>query len=69
MAVKRCKPEPFLDDVVLCAQMGWTWQQLQEQPAKFVEKLQIYLGVLADERRRERLRAEEEMRRRLEGLR
>ena len=54
--MKREKPEPILDDVVLCAQMGWTWQQLQKQPARFVEKLQIYLSTIADKQNREQQR-------------
>lgn len=51
MAVKREKPEPLLEDVILCVNMGWTCQELMEQPAEFVERLKIYLNTEA--RRRE----------------
>ena len=61
--MKRKKAEPLLDDVALCAQMGWTWGQLQGQPVRFVEKLQIYLGALADKQIREQERLEEEIER------
>ncbi len=62
-AVKREKAEPLLDDVALCGQMGWTWEQLQRQPVRFVERLQIYLGALADRQSREQERLEEEIER------
>lgn len=62
-AVKREKPEPLLDDVALCVQMGWTWGQLQRQPVRFVERLQIYLGAVADKQSREQERLEEEVER------
>jgi hypothetical protein len=62
-AVKREKPEPLLDDIALCIQMGWTWGQLQGQPVRFVEKLRIYLGALADRQSREQRRLEEEVER------
>jgi len=63
MAVRRGKPEPILDDVLLCLQTGWTWQQLQEQPNRFVEKMRIYLN--AENRRR--LREAERLREELQG--
>ena len=62
-AVKREKPEPLLDDVALCVQMGWTHEELQRQPVRFVEKLRIYLGALADRQSREQRRLEEEIER------
>jgi len=60
MAVKREKPEPLLDDVILCATMGWTWQELMRQPAEFVERLKVYLNAEARKREleMERLRSE-----------
>jgi len=60
MAVKREKPEPLLDDVILCATMGWTWQELMRQPAEFVERLKVYLNAEARKRELEleRLRSE-----------
>lgn len=63
MAVKRGKPEPLLDDVLLCLQTGWTYQELSRQPSRFVEKVRIYLN--AENRRR--LREAERMRDELEG--
>jgi hypothetical protein len=40
--------------------MGWTLEQLESQPARFIEKLQAYLGALADlQERQERLLEEE----------
>lgn len=60
-AVKREKPEPLVDDVALCVQMGWTLEELQGQPARFVERLQIYLGTVADRQSREHERIEEEL--------
>jgi hypothetical protein len=61
--VKRDKPSPLLDDVAICATMGWTSDELAAQPARFVERLGVYLGALADEREREGRRLEEELRR------
>jgi len=60
-AVKRGKPEPLLDDVTLCVQMGWTHGELVRQPARFVEKLRVYLDALGDKQDKERRRLEEEM--------
>ena len=61
--MKREKAEPLLDDVALCAQMGWTHEELTRQPARFVEKLRVYLGALADRQSREQERLEEEIER------
>ena len=61
--MKREKPEPLIDDVALCVQMGWTHGELMRQPVRFVEKLQIYLDMLADKQDRERHRLEEEIER------
>jgi len=61
--VKREKPEPLLDDVILCVQLGWTLDELERQPTRFVEKLQIYLNTLADRRSREQERFEDEIQR------
>jgi hypothetical protein len=59
--VKREKPELLLDDVSLCVQMGWTHGELVRQPARFVEKLRIYLDAVAYKEERERRRLEEEI--------
>jgi len=61
--VKREKPEPLLDGVALCVQMGWTLDELQRQPARFVDTLQIYLNAVADRESLERRRLEEEIER------
>ena len=66
--MKRGKPEPLLDDVALCVQMGWTHEELTRQPARFVEKLRIYLGAIADKQSREQERLEDELDR-LKGMR
>ena len=58
--MKRGKPEPLLDDVSLCVQMGWTHEELMAQPARFVERLRVYLDALGDRQERERRRLEEE---------
>ena len=62
-AVKRGKPSPLTEDVAICHLMGWTHRQLQEQPARFVERLALYLETLGSERSREKRRWEEELRR------
>ena len=53
--------EPLLDDVSLCVQMGWTWEELERQPVRFVERLRVYLDALGDRQERERRRLEEEL--------
>jgi len=59
--VKREKPEPLIDDVALCVQMGWTHEDLMRQPARFVEKLRIYLDAVGDKQAREQRRLEDEL--------
>ena len=59
--MKREKPEPLLDDVSICVQMGWTHEELMRQPARFVEKLRIYLDALGDKQEHERRRLEDEI--------
>jgi len=59
--VKREKPEPLIDDVALCVQMGWTHEDLMRQPARFVEKLRIYLYAVGDKQAREQRRLEDEL--------
>ena len=59
--MKRKVAEPLLDDVSLCVQMGWTWEELERQPVRFVERLRVYLDALGDSQERERLRLEEEI--------
>ena len=61
--MKREKPEPLLDDVALCVQMGWTHGELMRQSARFVEKLRVYLDAVADKQERERRRLKEEINR------
>jgi hypothetical protein len=61
--VKRQKPDPLVDDVALCLEMGWTWNTLQNQPTRFIERLTTYLGALADQQSREQMRLEEQLRR------
>ena len=61
--MKRGKPSPLLDDVALCVTMGWTHGELTAQPARFVERLGVYLETIADERDREGRRLEDELRR------
>ncbi|MBN2335953.1 hypothetical protein JXL21_10385 [Candidatus Bathyarchaeota archaeon] len=60
--MKRGKPSPLLDDVALCVSMGWTYEELVAQPARFVERLGVYLETLADARDREERRLEDELR-------
>jgi hypothetical protein len=69
MAVKRGKPEPLLEDVSLCARMGWTLNQLRRQPARFVEVLGVYLGALDDMQSRENRRLTEEFESKMRRLR
>ena len=61
--MKRGKPCSILEDVVICVQMGWTLDMLESQPVRFIEKLQAYLGTLADLQEREGRRIEEELHR------
>jgi len=65
--VKRGKPSPLLDDVALCAVMGWTHDELNAQPARFVERLGVYLETMADARSREERRLKDELRRLTRG--
>ena len=60
-AVRRGKPSPLTGDVALCLATGWTLNQLEAQPARFVERLGIYLEAAADMQERERRRLEEEL--------
>jgi hypothetical protein len=43
--------------------MGWTHHEVNAQPARFVERLGVYLETLVDERSREERRLEDELRR------
>ena len=67
--MKRERPEPLLDDVSLCVQMGWTHGELLEQPSRFVEKLRVYLDALGDKQGREQRRLEDELERIGRGMR
>jgi len=68
-AVKRGKPCDLIDDLAICVQLGWTYTELQSQPARFVERLMVYLGAVADIQTREHRRLEEELNRLKRGLR
>ena len=59
--MKREKAEPLLDDVSLCVQMSWTWDELMRQPVRFVERLRVYMDALADRELRERQRLDDEI--------
>jgi len=61
MAVKREKPEPLLEDVVLCLTMGWTYGELMEQPAEFVDRLKVYLNAVSRKRELESERVRHEI--------
>jgi hypothetical protein len=63
MAVKRGKTCNLIDDVSLCVQMGWTLEELQAQPVRFIKKLQVYLGTISELQERESRRLEEELHR------
>ena len=67
--MKRERPEPLLDDVALCVQMGWTHDELLRQPSRFVEKLRVYLDALGDKQCREQRRLEDELERIGRGMR
>ena len=62
-AVKRGRVNPLVEDVALCAELGWTWQMLRDQPVRFIERLGIYLGTLSDIQSREQNRLEDELNR------
>ena len=67
--MKREKPEPLLDDIAICVQMGWTHGELLEQPSRFVGKLRVYLDALGDRQVREQRRLEDELDRLRRGIR
>lgn len=67
--MKRGKPEPLLDDVALCVNMGWTHGELLEQPSRFIERLGVYLSALGDVQDGERRRLEGELDRVRRGMR
>ncbi len=52
-AVKRGVPAAETEAAAICAATGWTWTELQGQPAAFVERLGAYLGAVADAQSRE----------------
>ena len=63
LAVKRGAPDPLLDDVSICVQLGWTHDELMDQPARFIDRVKVYLNTVADMQRRETERLEEELHR------
>ena len=50
-------------DLAICAAMGWTADQLDQQPTRFIERLGTYLDALSRERSREQHRTMEKIRR------
>ena len=44
-------------------QMGWTLEELESQPARFIERLQAYLWALSDLQERQGRQLEEELHR------
>lgn len=67
MAVKREKPEPLIDDVALCAVLGWTWEELMKQPERFVQKMRIYLNTQGRKAELEQERVKREIEGRMRG--
>ena len=67
--MKRGKPCEQIEDLAICVQMGWTYLELRRQPARFVERLRVYLSTLADLQTRESRRLEEELNRLKHGMR
>ncbi len=55
MALRENGPLPAeLADVVICEAMGWSYRELMEAPAAFVEDVVTYLrtrALIAEERR------------------
>lgn len=63
LAVKRGAPDPLVDDVSLCVQLGWTHEELMAQPARFIDRVKVYLNTVANIQRKETEHLEEELRR------
>ena len=51
------------EDLAICAAMGWTADMLHAQPARFIERLVLYLDASARERERMNRRNMEQLRR------
>jgi len=45
-SVKLERGDPLLSDVVLCLNTGWTLEELDKMPEKFVELCTVYLNAL-----------------------
>jgi len=69
VAVRRGKGDPLIDEVTFCARLGWTWTDLQEQPAWFVERVATYLAALDEKMEREKERQEKDLKDKLGRLR
>ena len=61
--MKRDKPSPLTDDVSLCYAMGWTLEQLENQPNRFIDRLGVYLETLGSEKKKADSRLQDELRR------
>ena len=61
--MKRGKSCELVEDVGICVQMGWTLEELESQPARFIEMLQAYLWALSDLQERQGRQLEEELHR------
>jgi hypothetical protein len=62
--MRRETPHPALTEFRLCKEFGWTIQQLDEQPAKKVERFLIILGEIDRQTQEEIDRAKRESGRR-----
>jgi len=55
--------------VAFCVRLGWTWTDLMEQPAWFVERMAVYLQALDEKIEREKERQEQDLRDKLGRMR
>jgi len=46
-SVRLERGDPLLSDVVLCLKTGWTPEELDRMPERFVEMCSIYLNEVA----------------------
>jgi len=52
--VRLERGDPLLSDVVLCLNTGWTPEELDKMPERFVEIATIYLNALHRKQKSER---------------
>jgi len=52
-SVRLERGDPLLSDVVLCLKTGWTPEELDRMPERFVEICTIYLNALEKKQRSE----------------